>query len=71
MKRKKEVHHLQSAPTSIFVSKLEACDMLSVSMSTINRLLADGPLPFRKVGKRVLISRAGIMALDDFEKVAK
>lgn len=44
--------------TRLLYSKLEAAEQLSISLRTLNRLLADKtcPLPTVKVGRRVLIS---------------
>ena len=38
-----------------FVSKLQAAETLGLSLATVNRHLADGSIPFVKIGKRVLI----------------
>lgn len=38
-----------------FFSRQEAADMLGLSLVTLARRLADGTIPFTKIGNRVLI----------------
>jgi excisionase family DNA binding protein len=44
----------------IALSKQEAADLLSVSVRTIDRLIALKELPVRRLGRRVLIPRNAI-----------
>jgi excisionase family DNA binding protein len=39
----------------LFVSKRQLCMALGLSLSTLNRLIKSGSVPFVKVGQRVLI----------------
>ena len=52
-------------PPRISVSAREAAEMLGVSKSTVYNLMADGRLPFIKIGQRRLIM---IKDLEDFLK---
>jgi excisionase family DNA binding protein len=38
-------------------SRLEAAQMLGISLRTVDRLIAEKQLPVRRIGKRVLITR--------------
>ncbi|GAB6276038.1 MAG: hypothetical protein SAMD01599839_05780 [Rectinema sp.] len=40
---------------NLFLSRKQAATCLSVSLPTINRRIADGSIPFVKIGTRVLI----------------
>jgi excisionase family DNA binding protein len=40
-----------------FLNKLELAVELGISIATVNRRLADGSIPFRKIGSRILIPR--------------
>ena len=42
---------------TLLVSKRSASQMLSVSLRTIDNLVARGDLPVRRIGRRVLIAR--------------
>jgi excisionase family DNA binding protein len=43
------------AQTKLMLNKREAAEMLSLSVRTIENLIANGELKFRRIGKRVLI----------------
>jgi excisionase family DNA binding protein len=45
---------------SVAVSKVEAAQMLGVSVRTVDRLIALKELPVRRLGRRVLIPRNGL-----------
>jgi excisionase family DNA binding protein len=47
----------------IMYSRGEAAQMLGVSLRLIDRAIADGELPVKRVGRRVLLSRT---AIDNF-----
>lgn len=46
----------------LFVSINQAAEILGVSRSTIDRRIADGTIPSRKLGARVLIAKSAIDA---------
>jgi excisionase family DNA binding protein len=51
---------LNQRPESVAVSKVEAAQMLGVSVRTVDRLIALKELPVRRLGRRVLIPRNGL-----------
>ena len=54
---------LNQRPESVPVSKVEAAQMLGVSVRTVDRLIALKELPVRRLGRRVLIPRNGLHSL--------
>ena len=48
---------LNQRPESVAVSKVEAAQILGVSVRTVDRLIALKELPVRRLGRRVLIPR--------------
>ena len=48
---------------SLFLSRRQASELLGVSEQTIDRLLIGGPLTKHKIGSKVLVPRAQVMAL--------
>lgn len=56
----------------LFVSKRQASMSLGLSLSTLNRLIKSGTIPFVKVGQRVLIpieyiEKLAVNAMSDME----
>jgi len=47
-------------PTTTFISKAELCEILGVSLPTIDRRLRDGTLHATRLGRRVLIPASEI-----------
>lgn len=50
----------------------ETCDLLNISASALNKYKAEGVIPYKKVGKRVLFSRSEILAAlkdSDYKKL--
>jgi len=41
-------------------SRVEAADLLGVSLRTLDRLVADKQLPVRRIGRRVFITREAL-----------
>lgn len=54
-----------STAGNVFVSKKEAAAILSISVSTLEQLIAQGEIKIRYLGKRVMIPRE---QLDEFKK---
>ena len=54
---------LERKPEALALSKLDAARMLGVSIRTVDRLIALKQLPVRRLGRRVLIPRNGLLAL--------
>ena len=48
---------------ALAMSKVEAAQMLGVSVRTVDRLIALKELPVRRLGRRVLIARNSLQAL--------
>ena len=53
----------ERAPEILALSKVEAARTLGVSLRTVDRLIALKQLPVRRLGRRVLIPRNGLLAL--------
>lgn len=53
-------HKIEEVKSKSFLSINEACILVGISRSTINRLLKGGDIPFSKLGKRVIIHRSDI-----------
>ena len=53
----------EQAPEALTLSKVEAAQMLGISLRTIDRLIAMKQLPVRRLGRRVLIPRDGLRNL--------
>jgi excisionase family DNA binding protein len=47
-------------PKRILLSKAQAAEVLSVSLRTIDNLIASKQLPVARIGKRVLLSRKAL-----------
>jgi excisionase family DNA binding protein len=47
----------QQARESILLSKREAARSLSISVHTLDKLIAEEKVPVRRIGRRVLIAR--------------
>ena len=45
------------SPDRLLLPRSEAASILSISLRTLDYLIADGKLPARRLGSRVLISR--------------
>jgi excisionase family DNA binding protein len=54
--------HTDAQLTPILVSKKTAATMLSLCVRTIDHLIATKQLPSRRVGKRVLVPHAALVA---------
>jgi excisionase family DNA binding protein len=54
---------LERVPEALALSKVEAAQMLGVSVRTVDRLIALKELPVRRLGRRVLIPRNGLQNL--------
>jgi excisionase family DNA binding protein len=54
---------MERTTEAIALSKIEAAQVLGVSLRTVDRLIALKQLPVRRLGRRVLIPRT---ALQDF-----
>ncbi len=54
---------LNQRPESVALSKVEAAQMLGVSVRTVDRLIALKELPVRRLGRRVLIPCNGLHIL--------
>jgi excisionase family DNA binding protein len=52
---------LRAAPTKLLYNKTEAAEMLSLSVRTIENLIANRELIVRRVGRRVLIPHHALM----------
>ena len=48
---------LRPTPEALALSKIDAAQMLGVSLRTVDRLIALKRLPVRRLGRRVLIPR--------------
>jgi excisionase family DNA binding protein len=53
------------AHSKLMYSKAETAEMLSISVRTVENLMTNGQLSFRKIGKRVLVP---VQALIQFTK---
>jgi excisionase family DNA binding protein len=62
-KRVDEVRPLLGENGKLLVSLKEAAHLLSISTRTLNRMVADGSIPYVKIGKRTLFS---ITSLEDY-----
>lgn len=51
------------ATEALAMSKVEAAQMLGVSVRTVDRLIALKELPMRRLGRRVLIPRNSLQTL--------
>jgi excisionase family DNA binding protein len=49
----------------LYVSVSDACTLLGVSRSTVERRVKDGTFPARKLGTRVLIERKALESFGD------
>jgi excisionase family DNA binding protein len=58
-----ETSVLERVPEALALSKVEAAQMLGVSVRTVDRLIALKELPVRRLGRRVLILRNGLQNL--------
>lgn len=58
-----EATGLNHRPEAVAVSKLDAAQMLGVSVRTVDRLIALKQLPVRRLGRRVLILRNNLQNL--------
>jgi excisionase family DNA binding protein len=47
-------------PEHILLSKRQAAQTLSISLRTLDKLIASKTLPVHRIGRRVLISRSAI-----------
>lgn len=47
-------------PEQILLSKRQAAHALSISLRTLDKLIASEQIPVRKIGRRVLVSRSAI-----------
>jgi excisionase family DNA binding protein len=56
---------LPAAHSKLMYSKAETAQMLSISIRTVENLMMNGQLAFRKIGKRVLVP---VQALIHFTK---
>ena len=54
---------MEGAPEALAMNKLEAARMLGVSVRTVDRLIALKHLPVRRLGRRVVIPRNGLLNL--------
>ena len=45
-------------PERMLISKREAAEILSISLRTLDDLVSEGKIAVRRIGRRVLISRA-------------
>jgi excisionase family DNA binding protein len=52
-----ETSILERTPEALALSKVEAAQLLGVSLRTVDRLIALKQLPVRRLGRRVLIPR--------------
>lgn len=53
-----------------YLTKQELMELIPVSLSTINRLLKSGTLPFIKIGRRVLIPVSAVENLHGICEIA-
>lgn len=51
-------------PEAKFLSKKQLCTVLSISLPTLNRHLADKTIPFVRIGSRVLIPTSYVQQLE-------
>lgn len=51
-------------PETNFLSKKQLCTVLSISLPTLNRRLADKTIPFVRIGSRVLIPTSYVQQLE-------
>jgi len=58
-----EMSAIDRVPEVLAMSKVEAAQMLGVSVRTVDRLIALKELPVRRLGRRVLIPRNSLQTL--------
>jgi excisionase family DNA binding protein len=58
-----EMSVIDRVPEVLAMSKVEAAQMLGVSVRTVDRLIALKELPVRRLGRRVLIPRTSLQTL--------
>lgn len=52
-----------------YLTKNEACLFLGCSFGTVTKILESGEIPFRRVGRRIIISRENLRRWASCEKL--